>query len=118
MALCDLKNTFVNSYRKDKKRNQTLKCEEELSSAALLPSSTGNKALNSFVMADIQAALSKLPESYRIPFVRYFEGYKYHEIAQEMGIPLGTVKTHIYHARIQLKKHLQIYNFERMNNVN
>ncbi|SER96954.1 RNA polymerase sigma factor [Pedobacter rhizosphaerae] len=113
-----LKNTFINSYKKSRQKRDLIKPEDELSPGELIPSSIGNKALNSFLMADIQTALAKVPESYRIPFVRYFEGYKYHEIAEELGIPLGTVKTHIHQARLMLKKQLKAYNLDRQKNIN
>jgi len=45
----------------------------------------------------------------QIPFVRYVEGYKYEEIALEIGIPLGTVKTRIHEARKQLTRRLKMY---------
>jgi len=44
-----------------------------------------------------------------IPFIKYFEGFKYHEIAEELNIPIGTVKTRIHEARKYLKHDLQIY---------
>jgi DNA-directed RNA polymerase specialized sigma24 family protein len=39
----------------------------------------------------------------------YFEGYKYHEIADHLDIPIGTVKTRIHVARKTLKKSLKPY---------
>ncbi|RZM27724.1 MAG: RNA polymerase sigma factor, partial [Pedobacter sp.] len=47
----------------------------------------------------------------------YFEGYKYYEIAEELNIPIGTVKTRIHLARGILKKSLKMYhdNFRRLN---
>ncbi|MCY1557467.1 hypothetical protein D9M68_943170 [compost metagenome] len=44
-----------------------------------------------------------------MPFIKYFEGYKYHEIAEELDIPIGTVKTRIHVARGILKKYLKTY---------
>jgi len=60
-------------------------------------------------MKDIQTALSRLQPEYSVPFLRYFEGYKYHEIAEEMNIPIGTVKTRIHMARKELKECLKMY---------
>jgi RNA polymerase sigma-70 factor (ECF subfamily) len=39
----------------------------------------------------------------------YFEGHKYHEIAEHLDIPIGTVKTRIHVARKLLKKDLKVY---------
>jgi RNA polymerase sigma-70 factor (ECF subfamily) len=38
-----------------------------------------------------------------------FKGFKYHEIAEELDIPIGTVKTRIHVARGILKKYLKTY---------
>lgn len=37
----------------------------------------------------------------------YFNGYKYEEIAQEMDIPLGTVKSRIFLARRKMMEKLK-----------
>jgi DNA-directed RNA polymerase specialized sigma24 family protein len=39
----------------------------------------------------------------------YTDGYKYREIAQQTGVPMGTVKTRMHVGRIQLKKMLKVY---------
>lgn len=110
-----LRNTFINEYRKNNKKQSIVTQEEEISSANLLTTATRNDAEGNFAIRDIQTALARLPESLSIPFIRYFEGYKYHEIAVELNLPLGTVKTHIHEARKQLKKQLQMYSIEKLN---
>ena len=104
-----MRNTFINDYRKDVRKNALITQEEEISSAHLLQSSSSNAAEGKFAMADIQRTLAKLPKCYYDPFMQYFEGYKYHEIAEDLGIPIGTVKTRIHMARTILKKQLKIY---------
>jgi RNA polymerase sigma factor (sigma-70 family) len=103
-----MKNTFINNFRKNRKI-QPFISQEELSSANLIRTATRNGSEGNFVMKDIKKAISKIPEAYAFSFVRYFEGYKYHEIAQELNIPIGTVKTRIHQARELLKKQLQFY---------
>ena len=99
-----LKNTFINTYRKNVKKQGIISQEEDLSSASLLKSSASNAAVGGFVMGDIKKALDALPQAYAIPFTRFVEGYKYEEIATELSIPIGTVKTRIHLARELLKK--------------
>ncbi|HLT42145.1 MAG TPA: RNA polymerase sigma factor [Sphingobacteriaceae bacterium] len=104
-----MKNTFINNYRRNTKANSVITQTDEISSSNLFFSSTKNKGENIFVMDDIQDALTNLQEDYYRPFSMYFEGYKYHEIADHLEIPIGTVKTRIHVARKSLKKTLKSY---------
>ena len=68
----------------------------------------GENALNdnaeiAFDMSDIQRAIDTLDRPYKIPMSLYLSGYKYQEIAEKMGIPLGTVKSRIHASRVQLQ---------------
>ena len=104
-----MKNTFINNYRRLVKTNTLITQSEDISSANLSYSATKNQAESKFVLGDIYKALAQLPEEYYVPFIRYFEGYKYHEIADMLQIPIGTVKTRIHVARGILKKYLKTY---------
>ncbi|RBQ11306.1 sigma-70 family RNA polymerase sigma factor [Pedobacter miscanthi] len=104
-----MRNTFINNYRKDQKKQALIVQEEEITSPSLMNSSTRNSSGSTFMMEDIRRALTSIPEAYSYPFQRYFEGYKYEEISEELGIPLGTVKTRIHQARLMLKKYLKNY---------
>lgn len=69
----------------------------------------GENALNdnaeiAFDMSDIQRAIDTLDRPYKIPMSLYLSGYKYQEIAEKMGIPLGTVKSRIHASRVQLQE--------------
>lgn len=53
----------------------------------------------------IKEALSNLSEEHRTVLVlREWQGYDYHEISLILGIPLGTVKSRISSARMQMRK--------------
>ncbi|MDQ4141785.1 MAG: RNA polymerase sigma factor, partial [Bacteroidota bacterium] len=68
-----------------------------------------NGAVYTFVVSDINEAISHLNEEYRTPFMMYYIGFKYLEIAEKLNIPIGTVKNRIHIARKELKKVLKIY---------
>jgi len=104
-----MKNTFINNYRRNVRSKALIITEEDISSNNLMYSSSRNEGELKFINADIAKALKTLPANLYDPFMRYFEGYKYHEIAEEFGMPVGTVKTRIHHARLQLKKYLRVY---------
>ena len=104
-----MKNTFINNYRRITKTNTFVTQADDISSENLVYSSTKNKGESTFVMEDIREALLDLSDEYYIPFTMYFEGYKYHEIADHLAIPIGTVKTRIHVARKTLKSSLKAY---------
>ncbi|MFC3563389.1 RNA polymerase sigma factor [Pedobacter jamesrossensis] len=104
-----MRNTFINNYRRITKTRTLITQTDEISSINLAHSATKNHADGKFIVDDINKALTSLPEAYYTPFVKYFEGYKYHEIADMLQIPLGTVKTRIFVAREMLKKYLKTY---------
>lgn len=57
--------------------------------------------------AQLQAALNELPEEFRTPLILfYFEEFSYKEIADQMGIPLGTVMSRLARAKAQLRQFL------------
>ncbi|MBX7052093.1 MAG: RNA polymerase sigma factor [Flavobacteriales bacterium] len=51
---------------------------------------------------DIWKQINQLKDDIRKPFIMAFEGYLYEEIADQMSIPTGTVKSRIFNARRQL----------------
>jgi RNA polymerase sigma-70 factor (ECF subfamily) len=57
--------------------------------------------------ARLQAAIDALPDKYRLVVTLfYLQEQSYQEIAAVLGLPLGTVKTHLYRARERLKEAL------------
>jgi RNA polymerase sigma factor (sigma-70 family) len=56
----------------------------------------------------VREAVEALPEKYRLVVrMRHMDEMSYEEIAEELGLPLGTVKAHIFRARELLNKHLK-----------
>lgn len=104
-----MKNIFINNYRRLSRTSSLVVQADNISSANLVHSSTKNEGESQFIIDDIKHALDKLPQEYCVPFTMYFEGHKYHEIADCLIIPIGTVKTRIHIARKILKKALKPY---------
>jgi RNA polymerase sigma-70 factor (ECF subfamily) len=53
----------------------------------------------------LRAAIARLPEKYRTVITLYhLQGRQYEEIAQVLGMPMGTVKTHLFRAKEQLRR--------------
>lgn len=104
-----MKNTFINNYRSGVRRKAVVTITEDLTIYQTQKNTAKNLGENRFVLEDINKALANLESAHAIPFLRYFEGYKYHEIAAELNIPIGTVKTRIHMARQALKNQLKMY---------
>jgi RNA polymerase sigma-70 factor, ECF subfamily len=57
--------------------------------------------------AELRAAIDALPEKYRAVITLYhLQGHQYEEIARVLDLPMGTVKTHLFRAKEQLRRQL------------
>jgi RNA polymerase sigma-70 factor (ECF subfamily) len=63
--------------------------------------------LNKLLGEDIERALDSLPEGFRTIVVLVdIEGYCYEEVAQALGVPIGTVRSRLSRARSMLQRAL------------
>jgi len=91
-------------------RNQTIIDQTEDLYHLNLPQDSGFASPEgSFTVKEITTAINSFSEEYRIPFSMHVAGYKYHEIAEKMDLPLGTVKSRIFFARQRLQEMLKDY---------
>lgn len=104
-----MKNVFINNYRRGTKVKTILDSGTDASYIFFTPSTKHAGADGLYVYNEIQNTVSQLDDEYRIPFRMYFEGYKYKEIADELRLPIGTVKSRIFLARKQLMHELADY---------
>lgn len=56
----------------------------------------------------VEESLKQLPESHRTPLILfYYQNFQYAEIAETLGISIGTVMSRIHHAKAKLEKILE-----------
>lgn len=108
-----MKNIFINNYRRASKRNTIVDTTDNMFLINSAGAITGNQAENDFVMKDLMRAINQLDEDYKKPFIMHYQGFKYEEIADDMQLPLGTVKSRIFFARKQMKDFLLQKGFDR-----
>ncbi len=107
-----MKNIFINNYRKKVKANTILDTTDNQYYLNSGSHATSNAAEGGIMLKELSAMVSSLDDSIRVPFTMHFEGFKYQEIADELQLPLGTVKSRIFFARKELKeKILSNYGF-------
>lgn len=102
-----MRNLFINNYRKAVRDQTYVDQTDNLfylnQSIDLADESTES----SHDLKEIRRVVNALPKEYRIPFAMYVSGFKYREIADKLGLPLGTVKSRIYFTRQKLQQELK-----------
>lgn len=98
-----MKNIFINNYRKKKRANTVLDSTDNNYYINSGKKKVENAAESNFMMEELGNMLNELDSSLEVPFSMYYKGFKYQEIANELAIPLGTVKSRIFFARRELK---------------
>lgn len=99
--LCRIASRTCLDYLRSVKGKQWLPLEEQMIG-------TDEDPLDAVRRDDIKQAISQLPPHYRaVMGLRHQEGFSYQEIAQALGLPLATVKTHLSRARALLRRRLE-----------
>lgn len=104
-----MRNIFINDYRKKARQNVVL---DHTSNDFFLDhnqSAVKNEAESKIRLKEIYDEITKLPDIFKHPFILFYEGYKYNEIADYLQEPLGTVKSRIHFARKLLKESIIRY---------
>ncbi|MBD5237366.1 MAG: sigma-70 family RNA polymerase sigma factor [Bacteroidales bacterium] len=104
-----MRNIFINNYRRQVRSATVVDTTEDLYHLNLSQESGLSTPEGSFAAKEISAAINDFSEEYKQPFTMYVAGYKYSEIADKMGLPLGTVKSRIFFARKRLQALLKDY---------
>lgn len=103
-----MRNTFINNYRRRAKQRTIF--EDQHKEYVLESTNTliSNEVEGSLQLKEIQQAIYGLPQIFKTPFLLYFAGYRYHEIAASLNEPLGTIKSRIFFARKLLKDQINL----------
>jgi RNA polymerase sigma-70 factor (ECF subfamily) len=104
-----MRNIFINDYRKKSKQATVFDNTPNDFLIDNNQTSVSNEAIAKLNLKEVQEAIHALPIIFKNPFLLYFDGYKYHEIADMLDEPLGTIKSRIHFARKLLKNQLNRY---------
>lgn len=97
-------------YKYRKRKIEMISDGEEITATARAPESYGpaHEYEKKQLHATVSQALDKLNSEKRLVVVMFeIEGRSLEEIAATIGRPVGTVKSRLFHARKELKKHLR-----------
>ena len=100
-------NAFLDDVRR-RKRRPTVALPEDAERVLTAADADPDELLAARSLpADIQQALLALPEDFRVAVVLCdVVGLQYDEIADDLGIPIGTVRSRIHRGRAQLREAL------------
>jgi RNA polymerase sigma-70 factor (ECF subfamily) len=98
-----MKNIFINNYRKKSKANTIIDDTENLFYINTGGAAINNEAESNMILDELTGLIESLDDSIRVPFMMHYQGFKYQEIADQLDLPLGTVKSRIFFARKELK---------------
>lgn len=104
-----MKNTFINNYRRAVKANTIVDKTEDLFLINTNKPHDEAAPETKFSFKEIWSYIEDLDDEYRIPFEMHYRGFKYKEIAEELSLPIGTVKSRIFLARQKLMAQLHGY---------
>jgi len=101
-----MRNIFINDYRRKAKQKTIF---DNTSNDYLINqkrATVSNGAESDLRLKEIKKHIQQLPEIFKTPFLLYFDGYRYNEIAEVLEEPLGTIKSRIHFARKLLKEQI------------
>lgn len=104
-----MKNTFINNYRRKQRSKVIVEQSEDLYYLNNYVSSPSDSADMRYFVKDINDKIVEKNEDQRKPFEMFLDGFKYQEIANEMNISIGTVKSRIFFTRKKLMNDLKDY---------
>ncbi|NVN94775.1 MAG: RNA polymerase sigma factor [Bacteroidetes bacterium] len=102
-----MKNTFINSYRRNIKANTIIDNTDDLYYMNISRKSNMGSPESEIFTKEIQQSINRLEEDHRVPFEMHNAGYKYKEIAENLDLSIGTVKSRIFFTRKKLMDNLK-----------
>lgn len=102
-----MKNTFINNYRRNLSAKITFGTANNEIRLQVVPDKGYPSPESIYNSKEIVKCIDTLEDQYKIPFNMFLEGFKYKEIAEELNMPLGTIKSRIFCTRKKLEKSLK-----------
>ena len=106
-VLTVMRNIFINNYRRVLRSQTVVEQDIDLYHLESTTESSIETPESACRLQEITKAIGELNDELRVPFTMYVSGYRYNEIADALGIPLGTVKSRIFFARQALKTKIE-----------
>jgi RNA polymerase sigma-70 factor (ECF subfamily) len=111
-----MRNTFINQFRRRSRQPSQVQYEavQDISVFEQVQDRDPEGSFFHHIVDDeVKRAIQELPEEFRMPVVLSdVEGLSYAEIAEILGLPVGTVKSRLFRGRRRLQQRLYEYAME------
>lgn len=103
-----MRNIYINQYNQKRNRNEYLHYADadELAGYENVVSCPADNADLRISVNEIENIIARQKDPQRIPFEMYKSGLKYKEIAEKLGLSMGTVKSRIFFLRKKIMEEL------------
>ena len=105
-----MRNTFITNYRKSKNNRTVSEPVEELAYGLESTTILSNQAEVNLRLQELMNMFDEISDLYTVPFLMHYRGYEYQEIAAQLQLPIGTIKSRIFTARQKMKDLIQTRN--------
>jgi len=101
-----MRNTYINDYRRSKLHTKYRCQAKDMFYLNFISAMDSYNPDSVYASIEIESIIETLDDKVKLPFKMHLDGFKYQEIAEELNLNLGTVKSRIFWARKKLMDHL------------
>lgn len=102
-----MRNIFINNYRRVVREQTFVDQTENLYHLSTPRDEAQDYTESAYDLKEMRRIVNSLPHEYKVPFSMHVAGFKYREIAEKLGLPIGTVKSRIFFTRQKLQHELK-----------
>ncbi|WP_291581088.1 RNA polymerase sigma factor [Bacteroides sp.] len=102
-----MRNLFINNYRRVTREMSMMDDSYSIGRQNMLEVEDGERFEYAYDLKELHKVINAVPDSMRKPFLMYVSGFKYNEIAEKMGLPIGTIKSRLFFVRKRLQRELK-----------
>jgi len=99
-----MRNLFINNYRKQSRRRSLVERIPSDHYEYIGDKSVGNLGERSLIESELFELINVLSKDLRTTFLLFYLGFSYQEIADQLGVSIGTIKSRMFFARKKLQK--------------
>lgn len=102
-----MRNIFVNNYRRTIREMNVIDDTYSIGQQSMIEDEDSERFASTYDIKLLYRVIHSIPDDMKIPFQMFVAGFKYREIAEKLGLPMGTVKSRLFFIRKRLKEELK-----------